>query len=121
MQGYKNLFKCLDKSCIDVTLQVQGYFPPDTTRLAAGCRLRLLLLLAGANPEKASRQAGRQAGCWRLGLAESRSYIHQRPTQRIACYSLISTEARARTYTPPQIEGESQAGRDGGRVDRGNR
>lgn len=69
---------------------------------------RLLLLLAEANPEKASRQAG----CWRLGLAESRSYIHQRPTQRIACYSLISTEARARTYTPPQIVGESQAERE---------
>lgn len=78
---------------------------------------RLLLLLAEANPEKASRQAG----CWRLGLAESRSYIHQRPTQRIACYSLISTEARARTYTPPQIVGESQAERDGGTADGGNR
>lgn len=73
-------------------------------KLAAGCRQRLLLLLAGANPEKASRQAV----CWRLGLAESRSHIHQRPTQRIACYSLISTEARARPYTPPQIEGERE-------------
>ncbi|KAK5893616.1 hypothetical protein CgunFtcFv8_006473 [Champsocephalus gunnari] len=78
--------------------------------------MRLLLLLAGANPEK---QAGWLleigAGCWRLGLAESRSHIHQRPTQRIACYSLISTEGRARTYTPPQIEKGRQADERGGR------
>lgn len=100
MQGYENLIKYQNKSWI------QGYSPPHhpkkkkSMRLAAG----LLLLLAGANPEKASRQAG----CRRLGLAESRSYIHQRPAQRIACYSLISTDARARTYTPAQIEGERE-------------
>lgn len=50
-----------------------------TTRLAAG-------RLAGDNPEKKER-----AGCWRLTLAESRSYIHQRPQPRVAHYSLIST------------------------------
>lgn len=58
-----------------------------------------------------------------MGLDKSRSHIHQRPTQSIACYSLISTEARARTYTPAQIETQSQGEneKDGGRVDGGRK
>lgn len=63
--GYENLFKYPDKSRIGATLPVQGYVPADTMKLATGCMLRLLLLLAGANPEKAGRQAGwLAAGDW---------------------------------------------------------
>lgn len=55
-------------------------------RLAAG-------RLAGDNPEKKEqkKKEKKRAGCWRLTLAESRSYIHQRPQPRVAHYSLISS------------------------------
>lgn len=46
--------------------------------------------LAGDNPEEEKKK---RAGCWRLTLAESRSYIHQRPLPRAAHYSLISTRS----------------------------
>lgn len=50
-------------------------------RLAAGCRLRLLLLLAGANPEKASRQAG-----WLLEIGSGRKQvIHTSETSAAHC------------------------------------
>lgn len=78
---YENLFKYLDKSCVGVTLPVQGYFPPDTIRLAAGCRLRLLLLLAGANPEKASRQES-----WLLEIGSGgKQVIHTSETNAAHC------------------------------------
>lgn len=56
-------------------------------RLAAG-------RLAGDNPEeKKSKKKEKWAGCRRLTLSESRSYIHQRPLPRVAHYSLISTRS----------------------------
>lgn len=59
-----NLFNYQNKSHAATTvngaaLPVQGYFPTGAVSLPAGCRLRLLLLLAGSNPEKASRQASK--------------------------------------------------------------
>lgn len=60
MQGYENP----DKSCGGVTLSVQGRVPTDNMRLAAGSNLRLLLLLAGANPEKGKQAGWLAAGDW---------------------------------------------------------
>ena len=80
MQGYENL----DKSCGGVTLSVQGHVPADNMRLAAGRNLRLLLLLAGANPEK-GRQAGRQAG-WLLEIGSGgKQVIHTSETNAVHC------------------------------------
>lgn len=69
-----------------------------TMRLAAG-------RLAEDNPEKKEQKKKKQAGYWRLTLAESRSYIHQRPQLHVAHYSLISNKTRARTYTLAELGG----------------
>lgn len=80
MQGDENL----DKSCGGVTLSVQGHVPTDNMRLAAGSNLRLLLLLAGANPEK-GKQAGRQAG-WLLEIGSGgKQVIHTSETNAVHC------------------------------------
>lgn len=66
--------KCPNESCVGVT------FSSGTMRLAAGSRLRRLLLLAGANPEK-----GKQAG-WLLEIGSGgKQVIHTSETNAAHC------------------------------------
>lgn len=114
MQGYENP----DKSCGGVTLSVQGRVPTDNMRLAAGSYLRLLLLLAGANPEK-----GKQAG-WLLEIGSGgKQVIHTSETNAVHCLLQLNIHrSQSRDmHTATDRRREPGRERDGERADGGNR
>lgn len=96
-----NLFKYQDGGCVGVNLSAQalrGWLQDAWPRITQ-------------KKEKEKEKKNRQAGCWRLALAESRSYIHQRPLPRIAHYSLISTRSPSQDiHTSRDRRGESGNG-----------